>query len=527
MRNENIENQELEKLLKNKMDELSESVDCFDKISARAFSQDKPDFSESGFTVSDLETITPRRKAPAVIRWTAIAAAAAIGIVVIPKTGLIPRVFYNISSSSSVRSYQELIEEISSETENGGYNIFDVPLDYYIKNDVLVTPLFSCPFEDCGISDTNVRIFIKQLDCLNTTQVYAIEYSGKYTEENFVAAAESKYKFTDEELEFAGNITASLFGYRSSNETVECCFTVDQNGKLADLDGKKLKSLASFDQLMCYKDATTTTFISASVLYGQKFNESGCFYDICAYTSDNDTISLTDRRDMWKRSVYYNGKSAMPKADHSDFTRTDLFGSDENGEIADIIAIKPYSEFDLGITDYSYSSDNITISSGNTSTAPCEAPYDPVAKSSMTVYLPVNDDFKSDSVVKVVSYEIGMVGINVSDISYDTVLNIDSGDGAQNAIWELITQQKNAYRLRISEQEKRNREKAEQEMRNREKAEQEEINRDSSIAEEELYLNMIESQKNRMSELDADSEEYAKAEAQLNNLERQLKAIQK
>lgn len=513
MRNENIETQELEKLLKNKMDELSESVDCFDKISARAFSQDKPDFSESGFTVSDLETITPRRKAPAVIRWTAIAAAAAIGIAVIPKTGFIPRVFYNISSSSSVRSYQELIEEISSETENGSYNIFDVPLDYYIKNDVLVTPLFSCPFEDCGISDANVRIFIKQFDCLSLTQVYAIEYTGEFSENNFVAAAESKYKFTDEELEIGRNITASLFGYRSSSETVECCFTVDQNGSLVDLDGKKLKSLASFDQLMLYKDAATTAFICASVLYGQKLNESGCFYDICAYTSDNDTISLTDRKDMWKRSVYYNGKSAMPDDDHSDFTRTELFGSDENGDTANIIAIKPYSEFDLTTADHIYSSDNVTISSGGTSTAPCEAPYDPAAKSSMKVYLPVNDDFNSRSVINVVSYEIGMLGrFDVSDIDYDIILNVDTGDGAQSAIWNLLTQQKNAYRLHIFEQEMKR---------------QEEMDRNRSKAEEELYLNMIESQKNRMSELDADSEEYAKAETQLNKLERQLEAIQK
>lgn len=509
VRNENIETQELEKLLKNKMDELSESVDCFDKISARAFSQDKPDFSESGFTVSDLETITPKRKAPAVIRWTAIAAAAAIGIAVIPKTGFIPRVFYNISSSSSVRSYQELIEEISSETENGSYNIFDVPLDYYIKNDVLVTPLFSCPFEDCGISDANVRIFIKQLECLNTTQVYAIEYSGEFSEDNFVAAAESRYKFTDEELEFAGNITARLFGYRSSSEIVEANFTVDQNGNLTDLDGKKLKSLASFDQLMCYKDATTTAYISASVLYGQKLNESGCFYDICAYTSDKHTISLTDRRDMWKRSVYYNGKSAMPKADYSDFTRTELFGSDENGDTANIIAIKPYTNFDITTADHSYSSDNVTISSGGTSTAPCEAPYDAAAKSSMTIYLPTNDDFNSSSVIKVVSYEIGMLGkFDVSEIDYDISV----------AVWDLLDQQEIAYKIRISEQEMRDREKSELEMRN---------NKEEADLADSLISEEIEAKKRLMSELDAHSKEYAEAEAELKELEGQLEAIQK
>lgn len=37
-------NQEIEKILKEKMNELSSSVDCFDKISARAFPEKDPDF---------------------------------------------------------------------------------------------------------------------------------------------------------------------------------------------------------------------------------------------------------------------------------------------------------------------------------------------------------------------------------------------------------------------------------------------------------------------------------------------------
>ncbi len=55
MKNEKTENREIENILKSKMNELSESVDCFDKISARVFPEKNQDFSESGFTISDLE----------------------------------------------------------------------------------------------------------------------------------------------------------------------------------------------------------------------------------------------------------------------------------------------------------------------------------------------------------------------------------------------------------------------------------------------------------------------------------------
>ena len=58
-----IENPEFEKLLKNKMNELSENVDCFDKIAERAYMSDNVDFSDSEFTVTDLENVTGKRNA--------------------------------------------------------------------------------------------------------------------------------------------------------------------------------------------------------------------------------------------------------------------------------------------------------------------------------------------------------------------------------------------------------------------------------------------------------------------------------
>ncbi|HOR21989.1 MAG TPA: hypothetical protein PLY43_04645, partial [Ruminococcus sp.] len=77
MKDNGFNDQEFQELLKKKMNELSDSVDCFDKISARAFPKDQLDFSAGEFTVSDLENVTGRKRRLPALKWAAIGAAAA------------------------------------------------------------------------------------------------------------------------------------------------------------------------------------------------------------------------------------------------------------------------------------------------------------------------------------------------------------------------------------------------------------------------------------------------------------------
>ena len=92
-------NQELEKMFRDKMNELSSSVDCFDKISARAFPEKNPDFSESGFTVCDLENITGNSKKPKFLKWTAGLVACAVCAFVLPQTRIVSNLIAGLGSS--------------------------------------------------------------------------------------------------------------------------------------------------------------------------------------------------------------------------------------------------------------------------------------------------------------------------------------------------------------------------------------------------------------------------------------------
>ena len=58
-----------EKELREKMSELSSNIDCFEKISARAFPEKYQDFSDSELVVSDLENVTGKRRAVPVLKW--------------------------------------------------------------------------------------------------------------------------------------------------------------------------------------------------------------------------------------------------------------------------------------------------------------------------------------------------------------------------------------------------------------------------------------------------------------------------
>ena len=82
---------QFEELLKSKMNELSDSVNCFDKISAKAFPDKQEDFSDSELTVSDLENITGKRKGIPALKFISIAAAFVLLAGIIPKLALVNR----------------------------------------------------------------------------------------------------------------------------------------------------------------------------------------------------------------------------------------------------------------------------------------------------------------------------------------------------------------------------------------------------------------------------------------------------
>lgn len=323
MKNEEFR-KDLEQLLKSKMDELAESVDCFDKISERAFPADNKDFSESGFTVTDLETVSSDTKKRHIVRWTALAGAAAAAIFLLPKTGIPQRALMKLGGNSSKCSYEAILGEIESQTSDGSYYIMDIPLEYYIENDILVTPLMSCPFEETDRDDANVRLYIKQIDGWDTNQVYAVEYLGTYSESNIVAAAKSKYTFTAEEI--ARKLPDLADTQALADTSAYQSFFGGDEGVLTDAWGNAV-SLASFEYDSVVKDESGIRKLKTEIIYGTRSEfgkEPENFYDITTHiSSDEPAIPEADK--MWETSVYFNGNSAFPEKSGSAYTRETLF----------------------------------------------------------------------------------------------------------------------------------------------------------------------------------------------------------
>ena len=378
------EKTDIEEVLRKKMDELSDSVDCFDRISERVFAENKFDLSDAGDIVSDVENITGKFHAPRIIKWVAAATAAAAAVAVIPQTSIGRHIFFNLRNSTQNDVFTEIIEELDRELEKNGdnYSYSDVPLDYYIENDILVTPLFCCPFEECDREDANVRIFTKQIDGIKTTQVYAVLYTGTYTENNFIAAAESKHKFTPKEM--AAEYDREYSFLNSAETAVEVYFSTDETGMIKDSNGSDV-SAASFINSTIVKSEQGIKKISSEIIIGHS-GDSEYFWDMLTYNGETENIS---RDEMWKNSVYFNGNISFPKESGSRFIRTDIFSSlaETEAKAEDFSFVYPYV---TGEQLPDFSEDMFTVSEDEVSSffSSIPVPVDNEALLTLKVYIP-------------------------------------------------------------------------------------------------------------------------------------------
>lgn len=363
MNNDFNRDQELEKRLKDKMNDLSSSLECFDKISARAFPKKEQDFSDDEFVITELETVTGKRKHISLLKALAAAAAAVVCIAILPKAGIIDRVIDDISPQS--QAFNEILEELYSETNKCEYFTYDVPLDFYAKYDFLVTPYNSCPFEYSGESTENtdngnnsdnlqadnnimVRIFVKTIYDYQTQQIYAVEYCDNYDEQNIIAIAESKLKFdfdlgnnitengnTDDSLQTQSSFDSiNVFNeFQNSNVIPEIYSTLqvfcnhNDHNNLCDPDGNVI-TLAE-TSFRCLAKTSDNSFrpVLTSIIYGHytEQDQDDYFYDMRSFTTNMDIVDTGERHDSWEKSVYRDGSSAAPALCSSSFTHMDIF----------------------------------------------------------------------------------------------------------------------------------------------------------------------------------------------------------
>ena len=346
-KNDIVGDQEFEKLLKDKMNELSSSVDCFDKISARAFPETDSDFSDSEFTVRDLENVTGRRKTVPVLKWTAVAAAVVLFVGILPRTAFVQEFISNIGKDNDSQ-YRSILAEISEENLEHTYKIYDMPLKEYIEKDVLYTPYYSCPFYEDVKDDINVRVYIRMYNDLPTNQIYAVEYAGDYDKNNILAVADSKAKFTDADFEKIG-ATEVLDDVLTKSIVNKVFFGTKRDDVVDSDDQKVIAASFMYDHVFKYND--NVDLLHTEVLYCNYLNDNRkYFYDMAVTAIDEESgqryrFEMPDEKEMWNCSVYFNGTSVMPEENHSLFTRRNYFTKSvyDEGNGSSLSYYKPYA----------------------------------------------------------------------------------------------------------------------------------------------------------------------------------------
>ena len=374
-------NENFEKLLKEKMDELSSSVNCFDKISSRVFPETEADFSESGFTISDVENITGRSRKIPFLRWIGAAAAAFLLIVFIPKNLMYEKVLYKLGSGTSDSSYLGIIRDI--DTRTGEYQEFDIPLEDYLRNDRLITALYGCPFGSTNQKDVRVKIYIKKINGFLTNETYAVEYSGDFTEENYIAAAESETIFTEEEVSQIYGMDIDFPSCEYDNMTAVGDNYFADDVFIRDSQGNAV-SVASCRTNFIIKSEDEIMPVTVGMIYGRKNNDR-YFYDTKISGTDNSVYDISFN---WKKSLSPTGRNTLPDENPLSFEKISIYGNKITG--CSIYGFfKPYADSDTFSdrinTEYGIYKDNYFTSFGEISSV--ELPVFPETCKSISVYV--------------------------------------------------------------------------------------------------------------------------------------------
>jgi hypothetical protein len=336
MNNSENRNTEFESVLRNKMDELASSVDCFDKISEKAFPKSKSSFENGMYTIDEVENITGKKHRFRITPVITVAAVLILCLIFIPQNNqFINNVFSNVSKSDK-QVFQDITDEVNRENEKYTYSVYDCTLYEYINRDILITPLFRCPFENSSVEGIRVRIFTKMCGDIPTNQVYVIEYEGDYDDGNYIAAAESSAKFTDEEYK-------TYSGLEKSDVSLPDISSISADSE----ENPVVAGVFEYESLFKYQDKIVVLNTETIYMHNTDDTENQNYsYDIHGtYTIGENSPEEFDTsllENQWENVVYFGGESAAAVSyEGRCFTKTNISETD-----GDSMIIKPFDEYD-------------------------------------------------------------------------------------------------------------------------------------------------------------------------------------
>ncbi len=315
----------LENDLSCKMSELSENVNCFDKIAEKAFPKKNNGMTEDGYySESGLENVTGKRHFSFAPVFT-VAFVIFLGSLLVFQTN-IKEFFYHMKPDKDeyYNSFTDIKSELDYELENFNYSYYDLSFDEYQMNIGCINPLAEYPLirED---EDTRVRVYTKTFtidkQCTETNQIYLVHYLGDYCDENIISITDSTAKFSKEDTEnstFAPqhNVTwqnivnpSAFSDYYYPTDSMNDMFEINyhflykeqDSGKVFDMlttglfwfdESDKNTDIKHYDLLSVYNPNTAE---SASELHGGQYD-----------TVDNSllTIYSNSTQDLWNETVY-------------------------------------------------------------------------------------------------------------------------------------------------------------------------------------------------------------------------------
>jgi len=315
----------LENNLSCKMSELSGNVNCFDKISEKAFPKKNNCMTEDGYySESGLENVTGKRHFSFAPVFT-VAFVIFLGSLLVFQTN-IKEFFYHMKPDKDeyYNSFTDIKSELDYETENFNYSYYDLSFDEYQMNIGCINPFAEYPLIREN-ENTRVRVYTKTFNVhgqtAETNQIYLVHYVGEYCDENIISITDSTAKFSKEDIEnstFAPqhNITwqnivnpSAFSDYLYKTEDMLNMFEINyhflykeqESGKVFDMlttglfwfdASDKNADIKHYDLLSVYNPNTTK---SASEIHDGQYD-----------TVDNSllTVYSNPTQDLWNETIY-------------------------------------------------------------------------------------------------------------------------------------------------------------------------------------------------------------------------------
>jgi|GEM_PF-5697471 len=386
---------EFREMLKNHIDSMAESVDCFDKIAERAYAKnDTVRVKDDGHTVSGVENITGRRQFrlfPVVA--LAVAFCLCVGFI-LPIAFFQSKPAVEEQATQMEQRFRSLYNELSCELEAFDYSIEDYSLNEFNASSLFINPLNVYQFKNnSGENDAYIRVYIKTVNgdgiSVPTNQMYLVKHTGCEEnmsippKESILEIVDTKAKITAKELssliyekadpsdienriaiESGWDESDGSYGEEEINyldDTLSLAmptivsnnFKPDGTGRL--LYNEKAANVAEFEYYSIYKSKSADGIhaLISSVLYynladivgsNVAYNyyiksmcgDGGVFSEFDGIDYDNcwNTAAVNRKADMTKNIAMKVDAYSYVKADKPFFTRQDIIG--ENLPVGDV-----------------------------------------------------------------------------------------------------------------------------------------------------------------------------------------------